>query len=228
MESPGDRLRKKREERGYTSARSAAHALGFSVPTFTSHENGTRQFDSKTAEKYAYALGTSAQYLLFGDRDKTGTPIDTKGVPVLGEAAVGVWRETDVDFMSQAAIKSLEIPMQDDPQKRAGRRFAVRVGDTSVNRVLLPGEFAVCEAIPRSVRFDPGHSEIGALLLVERTRRGLKEVTIRRVTSLQDGKITLTAHSTDARMTGAAVYPAPSNGERITILAKVVGKYASF
>lgn len=222
MDSAGARLRKKREDRGYDSARSAALAFGWVVSTYTHHENGTRPFGQKAAEKYARAFGTTAEYLMFGG--KPG-PSPTTDVPVLGEVATGVWRETDVDFMDQVAEKLLDIPMPKGGAPRGGRRFAVRVADASVNKALLPGEFAVCASVAPG-KFAPGDAAVGDLLLIERSRRGLKEVSIRRVSAAEGSRLRLAAHSTDARLTGEITYPSPGTNDRITVLARVVGKYA--
>ena len=61
-----DRLRQARAEAGFRSAAAAAAALGVKTPTFTSHENGTRDFGDTEAARYARAFNVAVEWLVFG------------------------------------------------------------------------------------------------------------------------------------------------------------------
>lgn len=69
--SKADRLRQARIDAGYSSASEAARAFGFKIPTLTSHENDTRDFDDKTARQYARAFRVSVEWLVFGRGDRS-------------------------------------------------------------------------------------------------------------------------------------------------------------
>lgn len=66
MIEPFERLRKAREEAGYSSASEAARRLGVPYQTYVAHENGNRAFSSDLARKYASAFRTEPEWLLFG------------------------------------------------------------------------------------------------------------------------------------------------------------------
>lgn len=62
-----DRLKRARENAGYTQASDAADAFGWKYSTYAGHENGTRGIKSDTARVYAKAFRVSPEWLLFGD-----------------------------------------------------------------------------------------------------------------------------------------------------------------
>src|SRR5690606_16733327 len=55
-----------REHAGYRSARQAALMMGWTYPTYASHENGLRDFPQKVAERYARAFRVSPEWIMFG------------------------------------------------------------------------------------------------------------------------------------------------------------------
>lgn len=63
-EERATRLRQARMKAGYTSAQSAAEAFGWGVSGYRHHENGTREFDLETAQRYARAFRADALWLL--------------------------------------------------------------------------------------------------------------------------------------------------------------------
>ncbi|MEM7619524.1 MAG: helix-turn-helix domain-containing protein [Pseudomonadota bacterium] len=63
---PNERLRKARIHAGYSSGRSAAENFNWPKPTYGHHENGTRNFSSSDADKYARAFRVSTEWLLLG------------------------------------------------------------------------------------------------------------------------------------------------------------------
>lgn len=60
------RIRLARVRAGFPSASEAAHALGIAVPTYLSHENGTRIPRADLIAEYAKLFGTTADWILFG------------------------------------------------------------------------------------------------------------------------------------------------------------------
>lgn len=67
-----DRLRQARKKAGYPTASAAAEALGVNNTTYTSHENGHRDFDDDMAAKYAKRFGVDPAWLVFGRGDEPG------------------------------------------------------------------------------------------------------------------------------------------------------------
>ena len=66
MESRSDRLRNARRDAGYASVRAACDAFGYHYPTYAGHENGARDFDFDTAERYAKAYKVDVTWLMSG------------------------------------------------------------------------------------------------------------------------------------------------------------------
>lgn len=63
-----DRLRKSREDAGFTSASAAAESMGMTASTYRAHENGQNDFDFSYSTRYARKFGVDPVWLF------TGTP----------------------------------------------------------------------------------------------------------------------------------------------------------
>lgn len=211
IEAAGKRLRRAREAAGFRHATTAANHFGWHKITYTSHENGTRGFGPDEAIRYARAFGVDAAELLGMG---AGAAQSTMDVRVVGEAAMGVWREVALRAEQPKKRKSLPVP-----SAIAKGRQAVRVADDSVNRLIQHREFAVFEAFDGKVR--PGN-----LYVVERQRKGLAEVSIRIARQEKSGAIRLKAHSTKAAYNDDIVYTESDNS--VAVLGRVVGKYVEF
>jgi transcriptional regulator with XRE-family HTH domain len=74
MESRASRLKAARRDAGYTSVRAACDAFGYHYPTYAGHENGARDYDFDTAQRYAKAYKVDVTWLMTGrasaDTDK--------------------------------------------------------------------------------------------------------------------------------------------------------------
>ena len=68
------RLKDARIAAKFAKASEAARALGVKEPTYLGHENGSREFDFDTAEKYGRKFGVRAAWLMKGEepRDRRG------------------------------------------------------------------------------------------------------------------------------------------------------------
>lgn len=81
--TPGSRLRALRKAAGLSAVNVAAQ-LGCATSAVTNHENGINGIRAETAARYAELLGTTPQYILYGDGDglsgKTATAIRHPGV----------------------------------------------------------------------------------------------------------------------------------------------------
>lgn len=66
MTDMGERLRKAREDAGFSSATKAADALGVSASTYRAHENGQNEFGLREAQAYGKKFKVDSFWLLSG------------------------------------------------------------------------------------------------------------------------------------------------------------------
>jgi hypothetical protein len=210
--TPAERLKAARIAKGFASAREAARQHGWSEVTYASHENGIRGLRIATAKVYAKAFSIPLGELLGAGPTKE-PPSTTVGVKVLGDTAMGVWRDGTIVSTGQD-IATIAVP--DDYPKS---RFALRVADHSINKSLLMGEYAICEQIELP-EIKPGH-----LIAFRRTQGGLIEISIRRISDVAGTTLKTSGHSTDSRF---AVPTDLRVGSGTEVLGRVVGKYTDF
>jgi hypothetical protein len=151
--------------------------------------------------------------------ENNSTP--TAELSVTPEAAIGVWREGDVDSMSQPAEK-LRVPST--LEWKAENEYAVQVRDRSVDKFIVKDEYAVCRPI-RPGPVDTDQFEVNDFLHVERIRRGLKEISIRRIRAKEGASLRLATYSNDSKIKSEITYPAKAAGEMVILRGQVVGKY---
>lgn len=210
VDTPADRLRRAREKKGFDTAAEAARCYGWTISTYVSHENGTRGITNDAAKRYARAFNVGAETLV-----DLGVSGPTNEVHVMGEAAFGVWREKSIDLERRENKMLLSLP------KTAGEqmRFAVEVLDSSVNKILMRGDYAICTPPPDS------DLEPRTLVYVQHTRGDLVERTIR-IVHEHKGSLELRTHSTDPNYTSSIEYPPKYPGSAVKILGLVVGSYS--
>lgn len=75
MNEPHLRLKQARQNAGFDDAASAARSLGVAVPTYVSHENGSRGFRAGSAENYARRFKVSVEWLLYGRQQSTKSQV---------------------------------------------------------------------------------------------------------------------------------------------------------
>lgn len=164
---PHERLRKAREDAGYRTARDAADALGIKGSTYTSHENGTRDFGREDALLYARRFKVHAGYLMFGQDAPAsqGTKIrevDMRAGAGAGgvEAAVINATEGGVVLSADAVAEVWEMPdafMRGQLRMRAENAWIVEVmGDSGYDPAnpgapgsLFPGDRAIIDTADR-------------------------------------------------------------------------------
>lgn len=110
-----DRLRQARQEAGFRSATAAAAALGVKAPTYTSHENGTRDFGDAEAARYARAFNVAVAWLVFGIPAEMGA-----GEEGLGEERAAETLPTGPAV--QAPPLTEQLKRSDRKKPGAGRR----------------------------------------------------------------------------------------------------------
>lgn len=213
--SPSERLRQLRRDRGFATAAEAARAFGWSDVTYTSHENGTRGIRKDAAQRYAKAFGVSAGYIL-GLQAASDKLTITEGLPILREAALGVWR--DKMYSGSPTEGRISVPrgstVPDD--------YGVRITDSSVDKKFPVGSVAICRPLHSS---EVETLSDGDFVVVKRDRNGLSETTVRRV-HVSGDKLRLTTYSTDARLTDSIVTPR-SEPHSVAIVARITGLFIS-
>lgn len=189
MAGAAERLREARERARYTSAKSAAEAMGVSVATYIQHENGTRGIPADRAERYGRFFRVAPEWLLYGrQRGEEHAELGPR-LFVKGEVAAGVWKEAwefEPDewemFTGRADVAS---PMQD--------RFGLRVVGRSMDDIYPPGTIIEC------IRY---HGEdiipSGKRVVVQRHRiDGTIETTVKELIRTGDGTEWLRPRSSD-------------------------------
>ena len=83
-----ERLKQARLNAGFRHASEAARALGVPNPTYLAHENGTRDFDAESTERYARRYGVSPSWILFGQKSKPEPQTNPTLVPSQEEEAL--------------------------------------------------------------------------------------------------------------------------------------------
>lgn len=203
-------------ERLHSTATDAAKAIGMNDGTYRSYENGNRPVTPKAAIKFAKHFGGQPQ-----DYCDTLAAIGGRGgeaeIEVLGEAQVGIWR--DLSLEDQGLGRNRTITVVNPTGKR---RWAIKIADQSVNRLLKKGWFAVLERAPSE---SPREYRDGQFVFIQRIRGGLTEESVRRVEVIGD-KCTLTCYSTEKRYEGERLpFPPRSKDEQVIVAALVVGGY---
>ena len=217
MTDASKRLRSLRIRRGFESPIDAARAFGWNEHTYKSHENGLRGIRTEAAKRYALAFGSTVGFLLTGVDEPTDKHDVNQviGVPLLGTAAAGVFRESIYLEDTQVIIPAVPRPdIMPDAQ------YCLLVDGPSVNKRIADGSYAIC------ARYDmyPGGPRHGQLVHVERQVGGLVENTIKVVQYTPEGPM-LAPASDDPRF--QTPIPLDERGEdsHVRIVGVVIGEY---
>lgn len=219
---PHERLRELREKRGFETAKEAAEAFGWNVPTYRSHENGGRNIPVHQARKYALAYGSSPAYILgVSQQSSTGAAPAAGGgpvlsVPVQAQASAGSFRLDDGGF-EYRGVTVPAVPRSDVP---AGVQYAVEVDGPSVNLRIPNGAYAICAPYERM----PGGAKHGQLVHVVRERAGLFEHTIKELQFTDKGRVLMPC-STDPRYQEPLRLESLEEGTTVTIKGIVIGAF---
>lgn len=211
---PKELLREAREKR-FKRREAAATFLKMSASTYRSYENGTRPITIRAAKRFQAAFGIEAALLCPELLEGIGLGGSTEELDIIGELIVGLWRD---DILEESRVER-----QRTTAARSGkaRRRAYRVSDASVNKVFQPGWNAITE---RPESDDPRDFEEHAFVVIERTRAGLTERSIRRIEDKNGERCVLACYSTDRKFSGERLtYPPRSKDETIIVVEVVVG-----
>jgi len=141
--SIGERLRRARQQAGFSSARAAALAFGWSVSTYASHENGqTETPPIEALARYARAFRVPVEEITFGALPrKTGLAID---VPIISWVAAGRFAAAEAT-PGESAEKT---PQAGLPR---GQWIALRVEGDSMDRISPPGSTILVNAAEKEL-----------------------------------------------------------------------------
>lgn len=216
-----ERLKLARERAGYATAKAAADAMGIAHATYTQHENGTRGFPAKRAERYARFFRVAPEWLLYGKGDPGAQPVQPEPlrpvdryVPVIGEVQAGAWAEIREELVPQEFIPVLLSGFA------AASLYALRVRGTSMDKYYPDGTMVVvCPAAEIGIRE-------GDHVVVRRTQGPLVETTIKEVVKERSGVVLWPrsndpAHQTPIRLPASNV--AAQDGPEI--IGVVVANY---
>jgi len=150
MSTMADRLREAREKAGL-SLEEMAKAVGAKLPTYTQHENGTRNYPAKKAAQYAEFLRTTPEWLLYGRKTKPQllpVPVDVatkaRTIPVIDWVAAGRL----ADNVSQLPPESETIEISGLPP---GDYFGTRARGDSMNRIAPDGALIIVDKADREL-----------------------------------------------------------------------------
>lgn len=223
--SVGDQIKAARKERGMTQ-KEFGDALGVGQSVVSEMEAGKLKNWPLHSAKIVKVLGKPRSFFepeLTEQEPRIATPGPTarprevgRRIPVVGEVAAGLWRETspreahDVEDYLSLDVTGYE----------RAELCALKVVGPSMNEVYPPGRYVVfAPAAEAGVR-------IGDHVIVERTRNGLVEITIKEFV-YEDGKVMLWPRSTHPdHQTPLPLKPTDEDQDMPMIIGVVVADYA--
>lgn len=218
-----ERLRQARLDAGYSSAADAARTFGWEIPSYRSHENGTRAFDIEAAKRYGRAFRVNPGWLLALDKIQYVTNEESREriVEVIGSVAAGVWKEATEWPQSDR----FEIVVGPSPIPNA-KRFGLRLDGYSMDQVFPPGTLLDCLSI-FDVNVEP---ETGDIVIVERIREdGKHELTVKEYQRDDDGRAWLLPRSSKPEFQAPIEVGQPDEkhdgNDSVRIIAYVIGSY---
>lgn len=137
VDTPDQRLKISRENAGFKSARQAAKHYGWTISTYSAHENGQNGYDEAAAIEYGRAFDVSAGWLLTGEGGSERQNI----VGVKGLVGAGGSIDTGPEQLSSDEnLYEIEVlfPLP------AGA-FALEVRGDSMFPRYDPGDVVICE-----------------------------------------------------------------------------------
>jgi hypothetical protein len=167
------------------SDRATSLAAGLSADALRNIRRQFREGDQSglredTKRGFARALLTSVEWLMTGvgpeDYHAVTAPPPrprVQGLVIVGQVSAGRWLE---DYAPDEPVSESAIPF--DPRYPVDWQYGFLVRGTSINRVAPDGAFLMCLDIARSR--EPARD--GDLVVIERHRDGLREVSARRIT----------------------------------------------
>lgn len=190
-----ERLRWARRRAGHATAADAARVHGWSPAAYRHHENGTTGFRPERGAEYARAYSVPLEWLMVGTGvvpgDEPQDPSSSatfspqlrtvvRKVPVLGEVAAGLWRET----RGLSSVEAEDFLQVDVLGYEGVDLYALRVVGPSMDRIYPEGRWViVAQPADAGLRIDD-------IVVVRRNRHGLVETTLKQLAT-EDDRIVL-------------------------------------
>lgn len=95
MDTPHARLKAARLSAGYKSAKGAAEHFGFTVTTYSAHENGQNGLSRRVAKYYGACFNTTAEWLLFGTVQGV-SPSDATVSVEIDPQLIEIWQQLNI------------------------------------------------------------------------------------------------------------------------------------
>jgi hypothetical protein len=194
-----NRLKAARINAGFKTASAAIERFHWKDPAYRAHERGQNPFKAKDAEAYGLAYGVSPAWLLTGEGEMLSYQINShslienlidpnqfynttklsKVIPLVGIIAIGHWEKKS---SSESIVdEKLYGAPPADPRFQAKYQFDLLVQGDSFNKFANSGDIVRC--------IDHNKSgltiEENDLVIVERTRHSLRELSARRYMRLR-------------------------------------------
>lgn len=226
VETVGQRVRKARLEAGL-SQRKLGDMIGTTQQAI--HDLETKgKGGSSHLVSIANALGVTAEWLWGGTGPKNparhgeGSPItELEGVaPVIGTVGAGVWREAELTTLATTET-TITIPVLPTKTNVGLPQYGLRVEGGSMNKIVGEGEFVAICLIEDGARYYPGD-----IVVVEKSRNGLFQTTLKRLKRVTADAIVLSPESDDESFTDLIV--GKEDDDEARIVAVAIGKYAPF
>jgi len=196
------------------SAEDLAVKAGMAPSTVRAHENGQNGIRLPAAKKYARALATTPEWIMFEAGPSESVANDAmpvaRSVPVLGQVQAGAYLEIPDD-----PEPSGFVPFY-DPRYARATVYALRVIGRSMDLHYPDG--STVYVVPAA---EAGVRE-GDHVVVRRERAGLYETTLKEIV-LQEGKMALRPRSSDPAHQEVLI--AAHDATWPEIIAVVVGSY---
>lgn len=211
------RLKRARENAGFSSATAAAENFGWGAAGYRHHENGTRGFGPDAARKYGRAFKVKPGYLLCMEGVDENAPTDYQAEETLtvgAKVAAGVWREDEAEFDM--------IEIDTPPIIPNAKRLGYIVDGRSMDEFYEPGTILNCV----SIHTNGVEPEEGDHVIVRRVKPdGLRELTVKEF-HVRDGEFYLRPRSKANGYHELKIGKPDSDdheGEEVAVVAFVVG-----
>ncbi|WP_167765261.1 MULTISPECIES: LexA family transcriptional regulator [unclassified Brevundimonas] len=212
---PRERLRLRRTDAGLSIEQLAVRA-GMAPSTIRAHENGQNGIRRPAAVKYARALATTPEWLMFGagpeaaDQAANDAAPVARMVPILGQIQAGAYLVIPDEPEPEGFVPFY------DPRYNRANVYALRVVGRSMDLHYPDGATVyVVPAVEAGIRE-------GDHVVARRERSGLWETTLKEIV-LIDGKMALRPRSSDPAHQD--VLRIDDGGAWPEIIAVVVGSY---
>lgn len=196
METPSDRLKEARLKAGYSTAKSAAEAMGVTVSTYIQHESGVRGLPAGRAARYAKFFRVAPEWLLYnrGSSDPIEVEPTLTELPMVGPVQAGAWLAIDDSSQEEPPMMAAAA----DRRYPHARQWLREVRGDSMNaRNIYPGDFVhIVELTGAGINLNTG-----MIVEVIQSRDGgsLREITLKEVEIEGPGRVTLWPRSTNPR-----------------------------